>query len=308
MFTEWLLEVQEDVQFEQKEKEELCNLLKRFYAEVRTQDGKEYAKKSLLCVRACVQRYLSQPPFNIVYNIIGDPVFSSANNVLIGHIKKKKEAWLDHSASYPPITEADKKKMYCSRVLSHDTPETLQNQVYYEVCLHFGRRAREGLHALKQSDILMRQDDEGIEYATLSFNPTEKNHQGLSQGNSAHSQRMYGTGTESCPLKTLKLYLDKLTPSNPSFFQTPKKKYFRLSSTWYTRSPVGINTIGKFMQKISADANSLKCTVTTVSELLVSILSERRVSLQEISEQLLVTKVSKVLNIIQKPLIKSESK
>ena len=144
-------------------------------------------------------------------------MFGAANNVLKGHIRQNKQAGLDTSSHYSPITDADKQLMYDSKVLSMDDPKALQRKVYYEVSLHFGRRAREGLHTLKQKHFVFKLDDNGIEYATLSYNPSEKNHQGLSQGNTEHSQRMYGTGDVNCPLKSLKFYMDKLSPQNESF-------------------------------------------------------------------------------------------
>ena len=257
-FTDWLIEVKEPVQFERLPKDRICLLLKRFYAEVRNQDGNEYGKKSLVCLRAAIQRHINEPPFNVNYNLVTDPAFIGANNVLKGHIKVNKASGLDVSESYPPITKADKTLMYSSGTLSNDSPKALQHKVYYELTLHFGRRAREGLHDLEQKDFVFKCDSEGIEYATLAYNPAEKNHTGLSQDGTEHEQRMYGTGKPDCPLKTLKMYLSKLTPSNTAFFQTPKAKGWKLSTLWYTRSPVGVNTIGKFMPTISVIAKLSK--------------------------------------------------
>ena len=245
------MSVNENPDFELEGKDNLSSLLKRFYADVRNKAGGEYGKKSLISMRASIQRHINQPPYNVNYNIITDPVFIAPNNVLKGHIKVNKAKGLDTSAHYIPITKADKALMYSSGTLSNLNPKSLQHKVYYEMTLHFGRRAREGLHDMCQKDILFRTDSEGAEYACLAYNPLEKNHQNVEQGGPEHDQRMYGTGREDCPLKTMKLYLSKLTPSNPSFFQTPKAKGWKLSSIWFTRSTVGVNTIGKFMVTIS---------------------------------------------------------
>ena len=112
--------------------------------------------------------------------------------------------------------------MYSSRVLSGDDPVALQRKVFFEVVLHFGRRGREGLRGINKSDIVFKVDENGKEYATLAFNSLEKNHQRFSSREGERNQQMYGTGTENCPVTSLKFYLSKLNESCDAFFQRPQ--------------------------------------------------------------------------------------
>ena len=79
----------------------------------------------------------------------------------------------------------------------------------------------------------------------------------FAQTNDEHEQRMYGTGKADCPLISIKLYISRLSPECEAFFQTPKNKGWK-STMWYSKSPVGINTIGKFMPTISKQAKLSK--------------------------------------------------
>ena len=48
------------------------------------------------------------------------------------------------------ISSGDIQRMYSSGVLGNDNPISLQNKVFFQFCLHFGRRGKEGLHGLKK--------------------------------------------------------------------------------------------------------------------------------------------------------------
>ena len=168
--------------------------------------------------------------------------------------------------------------MYSSRVLSGDDPVALQRKVFFEVVLHFGRRGREGLRGINKSDIVFKVDENGKEYATLAFNSLEKNHQGFSSREGEHNQQMYGTGTENCPLTSLKFYLSKLNESCDTFFQRPQSVKWEASPSWYENSPVGFNTLAKMMSIISDAADlSIRYTNHSIRATTVTMLRQANV-------------------------------
>ena len=57
-------------------------------------------------------------------------------------------------------------------------------------------------------------------------------------------------GNPRCPVQSFKLYLPKLI-SNKYLFQAPDSKHKTPKDQWYKNTPVGINTLGKFMKEIS---------------------------------------------------------
>lgn len=233
---------------------ELGVVLKHFYAEVRQKDGREYSRSSLTCIRAAIQRHLSGPPYNSVINIMSDGHFNSANSLISGMIRNKKRRGEDQSTHHSAISETDIDLMYSSGVLAKSDPVSLQFKTFFEVSLHFGRRGREGLRELNKSDIIFKHDDEGVEYATLNFNPHEKNHPGKTHHEAQHVQKMYATGGPDCPVASLKLYISKLHPDCECFFQKPRGDEYKKSNIWYCDAPVGVNNLGTFMSTISEKA------------------------------------------------------
>lgn len=254
----------------------LCKTLRKFYGELQNREGKSYSKSSLVSMRGALQRYLTGDRVQRVINIVTGPEFKSANDVLNGKLKQLKREGLDVSKSHPPISDNDILKMYSSGTLSNLNPTSLQLKVFLEVCMHFGRRGREGLRELTKKHLEFKRDDVGNEFVTLSFNPAEKNRQGVAMRDIEHDQRLYATGSDNCPLVSLKKYLNLLNPNCNAFFQRPKRDNFSASDIWYDNSPVGENTIAGFMKKISNRAGLSKTytnhsirstTVTTLRNL-----------------------------------------
>ena len=193
----------------------------------------------------------------------------------MGQIKNLKASGQDESKHYPPITVTDIKKMYSTQVVSANSPEHLQNQVFFEAVLHFGRRGVEGLRKLQKDHIVFLHSEDGTEYATLNHNAFEKNHQGVGSNEEEHVQLMFATGGEHCPVKQLKLYISKLNPKCSALFQRPKVKNWRLSSSWYMNIPVSEGTIGGFMPRISEEAElSIRYTNHSIRATTVSSLRE----------------------------------
>ena len=119
------------------------------------------------------------------------------------------------------ISSGDIQRMYSTCVLGNDNPISLQNKVFFELCFHFGRRGKEGLHALKKNpfEFVVDYCDPSIQYATLNFNEkkTKKNH-GLDAKRKENNQRMYSLPDDAnWPIKSLHQYLTKLHPERDSF-------------------------------------------------------------------------------------------
>ena len=69
--------------------EELASVLVRLCAEVRTKNGEEYQRSSLLAMRAALQRHISSTLERTDVNIISRGKFTRANNVLDALLKEK---------------------------------------------------------------------------------------------------------------------------------------------------------------------------------------------------------------------------
>ena len=72
-----------------------------------------------------------------------DVVFQSANQVVTGLIKELRRDGLD-TTKKTAIEPEDVELMYSSGALCNKTPQSLQCKVFFELCLNFGRRGKEG--------------------------------------------------------------------------------------------------------------------------------------------------------------------
>ena len=270
--TGWCIESGIDPNFETLPISDLCNTLRRFYGSVRKADGTTYSKSSINNIRAAIQRHLQSPPFSRQLNILQDKEFVSANNVFVGNLKRNKRQGCDTTKEYPVISEGDLDQLYSSGVFNTENPDGLQKLVWFSIQFKFCRRGREGQRSLKKEDFVFKVDDVGREYAELKYNDAQKNHQGDSRKNQ-QSPRMYGTEDEGCPLEALKLYINKLNPKCSAFYQQPRKQKWTVAdSVWFNNIPLGINTLGQMMRRISESAglsttytnHSIRATVCTI--------------------------------------------
>lgn len=249
--------------------DELGDILRRFYAEVRQKNGAPYSKSGLINIRSSIQRHLSSPPYNVTFNIQKDAIFNPANQIIQGTIKMMKQQGLDKTKHKEAINQTDMRKIRDS--LNTETPQGLQDTVFLDVVLHFARRGREGLREMSKTSISVRQDAKGIKYATPAYNEFDKNHTGVNPKIKDPKKVMYAEGGDNCPVTNLEKYLQKLNPKCDAFFQRPKVNYIK-GGIWYDNMPVGKNTLAGKISKLSQAAgcseiytnHCLRATATTV--------------------------------------------
>ena len=123
--------------------------------------------------------------------------------------------------------------------------------------LNFGHRGQEGLHELRSYSYHKLTDDKGLAYSTMSYNECDKTHHGVDSNENVKETRMYERGDEiNCPVKSLDLYLAKLSPKCSAFFQQPLLN--PRSDCWYAVQPIGINKLASWMTRMSKSANLSK--------------------------------------------------
>ncbi|MEW8548360.1 MAG: DUF3504 domain-containing protein [Candidatus Thiodiazotropha sp.] len=183
-----------------------------------------------------------------------DRVFQKSNNVLSGIIKELKRAGKDTTENKEPISKADLYKLQTSGLFSTETPQTLQNKIFFDIMSHFGRRGREGLRSLKPTSFKFQTDNEGHRYVAMAYNEADKTHHGVDSREKPKAPRMYETSGESCPVKAFEKYLSKLNPENDALFQKALVKYHKDGAVWYSKIPIGVNQLYDFMPRLSAEA------------------------------------------------------
>ena len=111
------------------------------------------------------------------------------------------------------------------------------------------------MRSLKQNSFRFGTTDTGHQFVTLAFNESTKKSQG-DDSKEIKENAIILSQPELCqyPVTSFKLYMSKLNPTLEAFFQQPNPSFKHPNDDWYKASPVGINTIGKFLSSISKSA------------------------------------------------------
>lgn len=227
--------------------------LEAFYPEVRSEKGNELALQTLSSIRAGIARHIKNPPWERQVNILADTEFTSSNRMFLSVIKRLKRNGHDHAKHHDAIQKNDLERLRKENAFDwQNNPVQLQEKVFFDTQLHLGRRGRENLADLKKDSFIFKMDEDGNEFAEINYHEFTKNHR--QEEKQLNKPRIYETKTNTCPLASLKLYMSKLNPDCDRFYQKARsgKKFDpKLNDTWYTPKPIGKNTLGDFMKKIS---------------------------------------------------------
>ena len=94
----------------------------------------------------------------------------------------------------------------------------LRHCVWYNIAIHFVTRGIEFHHQLRKDSFLFQSDEHG-EYVTLTHETQQKNFQGgLGSDEAPADKRMYATDSVFCPVKMLKLLINKTDPAATHLF------------------------------------------------------------------------------------------
>lgn len=257
-FENWLEKRGRTVDYATVSAEELASILRKFYAEVKhNQQGKSLTPSSLTGIRAAIHRHLTAAPFLRTMNIVKDKEFLSANNMFQARCRLYYRAGNPKPRHKPVIEDSDMAKL--GNYFTHwkSQPSVLQECVWYSLCYHFGRRGREGWTSMMKNTFTVKTDSNGEQYVCSDITESTKNVKG---GAKQHEQdysdsRMYGQAVE-----IFIFYFSKLHPDLDRLFQKPRKDQHFMpdDETWFTREPVGKNTLSQMMQRISKNAKLSK--------------------------------------------------
>ena len=247
---DFLKEKDKDTHFEQLSKKELDEVLASFYINARTKDGNLYKKTSLESIRYGLNRFLkSQVDIEDKFDIIDDAAFVKSNEsfkIALKEIKKEGRAAIEH---HEPISDTDRQKLYSSLFFNPQTPTGLFNKVQYDVRYYFARRGAENMHTMLKSSFVTHTNPEtGLRFITKRDELT-KNHRGNDP--TAYSGFIPETGTDDCPFKSFKKYVSKLHPEQERLWCKSRSSFKEDDDTWYTKTPVGVNSLQKFLPRLS---------------------------------------------------------
>ncbi|XP_048749546.2 uncharacterized protein LOC125661544 isoform X3 [Ostrea edulis] len=273
VFQEWCLETQEEaVDFSSINSQDLATLLTKFYCEAKpkplnsrqnaftAEAAGEYHKNTLKNIRGAINRHLQDLGRNI--DIVNDKEFRATNRTLKGLLKLRMQERLSRpSLQDDVISEEDLKSIFAYFKNAESHPVLLRQCVWFNLAIHFVTRVTEFHPQLKINSFLFKSDETG-EYAVLLHEIKQKNAQGGSNGEDVLSdKRMYATQTRQCPVKMLKLLIEKTDKNADSLFNQynkPAVEYPTLESTWYINKPLAKRSFANFLSDICKYAKTSK--------------------------------------------------
>lgn len=181
-------------------------------------------------------------------NLKEDSEFKSSNQVY-SIVSKVDSGFVPSSKATVAFTEEDEVKLRNSGVLSDKSPENLLWKVYFDIIYYLGEESfpKYFLHNLKKDSLVLSSDERGRFYTFKD------------EGWPPHwakNRKMYESlgGSETCPVRTMKLYLEKLLGSCNALFQVPKARCCTIVGDWYKNSPVSQKKLNCIMSEISKAA------------------------------------------------------
>ncbi|XP_034093410.1 zinc finger MYM-type protein 4-like [Gymnodraco acuticeps] len=264
------------VDFGTVSKPELNSLLRQFYGSVRNTKGQQYAISTYVSLRAGINRFVNDPPYSRAWCLMKDNEFTTSNNVFSGLIKSLRRAGQDKTEHHPAITNEDLEILRKSRAMDPNTPRGLLNKVWFDIQLHFGRRGKEGLRKLTPQSFVVKRDSAGTKYVTMAFNEETKNHK---CHNDRERQNRRGAmfeepGNALCPVASFEAYLSTLPESAKAFYHHPRKSVKPGDAVWYSMEPLGVNSLGSMMTRISEEAGTTRYTNHCVRSTCIQRLAE----------------------------------
>jgi len=253
--------------------EELNAHLCRFYAEATPKfvvkcekemtaaQAQVYNKSSFKSIRAGINRHIKNLDRDV--DIVRDKHFRKSSEILDGKLKHNLQKGLSRPTKYKNIISVSDLDKINTYLFSANNPVVLRFRVWYNIAIHFVSRGLEFHQQLNLNSFVFHKDENDREFVVLSHETKQKNWQGgLDGGEAASDKRMYAVvDSEKCPVRNLKLLLDKTDPTATSLFNHCSKDALISpdeESIWYTTKPVKQYQFSRFMSDISKNSKCSK--------------------------------------------------
>lgn len=144
-------------------------------------------------------------------------------------------------------------------------PVSLNYTVFFLISQHFGTRGRQEHHQMRIEDFKVCYGVDGkVDIIEWMEGPTKTRQGGLNKKPRMVTQKLFRTGGMKCPIRAYELLISKRPPkfkSHGPLYLTPLRKDRSWDNTeiWFTKVPLGVNSIDTFCQKMVAAA-CLDCT------------------------------------------------
>ena len=159
---------------------------------------------------------------------------------------------------------------------------SLQRKVQFDIRFFFSRRGSKNMELMKKDDFAMCFDTKNeLWYVKKVKDELTKNHkdpEGIVTGYMPENK-----DDKLCPVRSYRMYLDRLEPSNEYLWQSPHRKFNASLKYWYTKQHLGKNTLSAFMMDISKECHlSIRYTNHSIRATGISVLTRQDFTNSEI--------------------------
>jgi len=243
--------------------------LSKFIIEVRKKDGKLYPRQSLISIAAGLQYQLRKGRPEI--DLFKSPETKKFRDSLDTSMRISTSKIAPTKSDYhDPVSCFDEQKIMQAGVLNDDNPEGLTRKLFYLNGVHFALRggAEQTNLMLKQFRTEVRNGSKCLIYTPMTGKTCNG---GLKDSRASASERMFFEDDDDrfCHVKLFEKYQALVPPDADRFYLYPAKNW-NSSPYWYTKRPLGKNTICKMMKNICKTAginertnHSLRATCAT---------------------------------------------
>ena len=228
-------------------RDELDDVLQHFYACVKKQDGEDYEPGSLRTMLASLDRFLREKGKH--FSIQRDREFEKSRKVLNGKAIELRENGKGNRPHRAHALADKEVELLWQRVFGTHSAQSLNYTVYFVVSQHFGTRGCQEHHQIVLEDLKWVKDSEtgSTVYIEWVEGITKTRKGGLQKADRELTQRMFATGGPRCPVSFLEFMISKRPPE----LQHSGQLYLRpltkpQTKVWYSKQPVGVNTINGY--------------------------------------------------------------
>ena len=249
VFEAYLHEKQINLDLKTVKAEDLAKILRKFYVEVRRQDGTTYQRPSLMGLRAALLRHIRSPLIERRdLNIITGEEFSETNRAFEAYLKRLDEqGHLRPQEHKNTLTEEDFHA--CLQYFygkAESDPRILTQAVWFFLSYRFALRALESRENIKRSHILFTKVGKA-DVVKLAAEYRQLNYVG--------DVRTWSEEYLEDPrqVRLIRLLVSKLHPDGEYLYSKARSDsaWTSAEQTWYTRCKLGHNMIGRFMTSLS---------------------------------------------------------
>jgi len=244
VFQSWARNQKTEEKIERYSVAELNVVLRRFYAEVRKQNGDNYEPDSLAVMQASLDRYLKENEYP--KSIIKDKEFASSKEVLEGKARLLRENGLGKKPhASRSLTKQEEEALWECKELGGDNARALQNTLWFLLSQSFGLRGRQEHHTLRIEHFNFLKADNGTEYISFVEEVTKTRQGSLHKKPRLVQPKMFANGNERCPVLLFRKFISKRPPSlkiTGLFYLTPICNPTN-ENVWYKTVPLGIHSV-----------------------------------------------------------------